>query len=74
MQGTDPARNTSLEIRNVFSGQGFAKAELACLLATWIGTFKTALSDPNFVPEIMGGISVKPRGGLHVVVKRVDWR
>lgn len=55
-------------------GQAFAKAELACLLAAWVGTFETTLSDPAFVPEIRGGISAKPRGGLHVIVKRVEWQ
>jgi cytochrome P450 len=55
-------------------GQAFAKAELACLLAVWIGTFEAALSDPDFVPEIRGGISAKPRGGLDVIFKRVDWQ
>jgi cytochrome P450 len=55
-------------------GQAFAKAELACLLAAWIGTFETTLGDPKFVPEIRGGISAKPHGGLHVIVKRVDWQ
>lgn len=55
-------------------GQGFAKAELACLLAAWIGTFETTLIDPTFVPQIGRSISPKPQGGLHVTVKRIDWK
>ena len=55
-------------------GQAFAKGELTCLLAAWIGTFETALGDPDFVPEIRGGISAKPRGGLHVTLKLVEWQ
>ena len=50
-------------------GQKFAMAEFACLLASWVGRFETELEDPDFVPEIKGGVTAKPKGGLWVKVK-----
>ncbi|KAK8195895.1 hypothetical protein M8818_007046 [Zalaria obscura] len=47
-------------------GLGFARAEFACLLAAWFGRFETELENPDFVPEIKGGITAKPKGGLWV--------
>ncbi|KAL8707912.1 MAG: hypothetical protein Q9220_007132 [cf. Caloplaca sp. 1 TL-2023] len=52
-------------------GQSFAVGELQCLLAAWVNAFETELQDPNFVPVIRGGITAKPKDGLHVCVKRV---
>lgn len=50
-------------------GQSFAMGELQCLLAAWIGAFETELQDPDFVPVVKGGITAKPKDGLHVRVK-----
>ena len=50
-------------------GQSFSKAEFACLVAAWVGRFETEFDDPNFVPEIKGGVTQKPKGGLLVKLK-----
>ncbi|KAL8969481.1 MAG: hypothetical protein Q9197_004320 [Variospora fuerteventurae] len=50
-------------------GQSFAMGELQCLLAAWVGAFETELQDPDFVPVVKGGITAKPKDGLHVRVK-----
>ncbi|KAI9890484.1 MAG: hypothetical protein M1814_003968 [Vezdaea aestivalis] len=47
-------------------GQSFAKAEFKCLLAVLIGRLSVSLVDPNWIPEIKGGITAKPKGGLTV--------
>ena len=55
-------------------GQTFALGEFACLVAAWIGTFETRLRDENFVVEIRGGITAKPKNGLPVRLKVLgDW-
>ena len=53
-------------------GERFARAELACLTAAWVTKFETNLQDEDFVPEIRGGITAKPKNGLHVDVKPID--
>lgn len=50
-------------------GEKFARGELACLVAAWVRAFHTELTDENFVPEIRGGITIKPLGGLHVKLR-----
>ena len=50
-------------------GQTFAVGELSCLLAAWVGVFETELEDADFVPVVKGGITAKPKGGVHVRVK-----
>ena len=52
-------------------GQTFAVGELSCLLAAWVGAFGTELEDADFVPVVKGGITAKPKGGLHVRVSPV---
>ena len=52
-------------------GQAFAKAEFACLLAVWVGTFETELKDKDYVPKVGGGITAKPRDGVPVRVRRL---
>ncbi|KAL8758460.1 MAG: hypothetical protein Q9199_001478 [Rusavskia elegans] len=52
-------------------GQSFAMGEFQCLVAAWVGAFETELQDPDFVPVIKGGITAKPRDGLHVRVRPV---
>ncbi|KAI4282985.1 MAG: hypothetical protein L6R38_002511 [Xanthoria sp. 2 TBL-2021] len=52
-------------------GQSFAMGEFQCLVAAWVGAFETELQDPDFVPVIKGGITAKPRDGLHARVRPV---
>ncbi|KAL8665282.1 MAG: hypothetical protein Q9202_002333 [Teloschistes flavicans] len=52
-------------------GQTFAVGELKCLVAAWVGAFDTGLKDPEFVPVVKGGITAKPKDGLHVRVRPV---
>lgn len=51
---------------NFAIGQSFAIGELRCLLAAWFGAFETVLADEAYVPVVRGGITVKPKDGLHV--------
>jgi cytochrome P450 len=53
-------------------GEKFARAELACLVAAWVGAFDTRLFDEEFVVEARGGLTVKPKDGLLVRIKAVD--
>lgn len=53
-------------------GQSFAKAEFACLLAAFVGTFEFEMSDPDEVIEIKGGVTAKPKNGLHIKLKVVE--
>lgn len=57
-------------------GASFAKAELACLLAAWIGHFEFRLQDEALLqPKNMlvhVGVVMKPAGGLRVLVNVVD--
>lgn len=55
-------------------GQAFAKAEFACLLAAWIGSFETELEDPNYIADSQGsgGPTMKPKGGLPVILKPLE--
>ncbi|TAQ86556.1 hypothetical protein B7494_g5114 [Chlorociboria aeruginascens] len=56
-------------------GQGFAKAEFACLLAAWIGRFQFELKNKAELDEknmlIKGGVTARPTNGLHVITKVV---
>ncbi|KAK3070465.1 hypothetical protein LTR53_010421 [Teratosphaeriaceae sp. CCFEE 6253] len=58
-------------------GQKFAQAEFACLLGAWAGRFDTAFEEGSplakeGMPEIKGGITAKPKGGLWVKLKELD--
>ncbi|GAB7329021.1 hypothetical protein MBLNU13_g00872t1 [Cladosporium sp. NU13] len=57
-------------------GQKFAQAEFACLLAAWIGSFEVELEKGSPLaegePEVEGGITSKPKGGLWVHLKEVE--
>ncbi|KAI8409300.1 hypothetical protein FOFC_09136, partial [Fusarium oxysporum] len=57
-------------------GQGFARAELACLLAGWVGSFEFELRDGVSIDEknvdVKGGLTARPAGGLHVKVKKLE--
>lgn len=45
-------------------GQGFAKSELACLLAATVGRFKMELKYPDKKLEIREGATVSPKDGV----------
>lgn len=57
-------------------GQSFAKAEFACLLASWIGRFEFELKNKNEMDEnnlvIKGGVTARPANGLYVQATVVD--
>jgi cytochrome P450 len=57
-------------------GQGFAKAEFACLLAAWIGRFEFSLKNEEEYDEknvlIKGGVTARPARGLYVKARIVD--
>ena len=55
-------------------GQRFAVAELACLIAAFVGKFEFEMVDPDEEIEVKGGITARPRNGVHVKLKVVeDW-
>jgi len=53
-------------------GQGFAKAEFACLLAAWAGKFEMEFSNKDYVLDIQGGVTSKPKGGLEVRMQALE--
>ncbi|RYO98550.1 hypothetical protein DL764_007057 [Monosporascus ibericus] len=57
-------------------GQAFARAELACLLASWVGRFEFALRDEAERDErnisVKGGATAKPETGMYVHATLVD--
>ncbi|KJR84851.1 cytochrome P450 monooxygenase [Sporothrix schenckii 1099-18] len=57
-------------------GMQFARAEFACLLATWIGRFQFRLQDLADLDEnsleIQGNVSARPKKGMHVFATPVD--
>jgi cytochrome P450 len=52
-------------------GKQFAMAEFACLVATLFGRFEIELEDKDYELKIQGGITAKPKGGLHVRLREV---
>ncbi|KAK5083922.1 hypothetical protein LTR05_006429 [Lithohypha guttulata] len=54
-------------------GQRFATAEMACLTAALVGKFDFELSYPDQVVVIKGGITARPRDGMHLKLKPVEW-
>ena len=52
-------------------GQSFAKAEFACLLAAFVGKFEFEMKDPNEKVEIKGGVTARPKNGMHIKLKAV---
>ena len=55
-------------------GQRFAVAELACLIAAFVGKYEFEMVDPEEKIEIKGGITARPRNGMHIKLKVVeDW-
>jgi len=53
-------------------GQRFAMAELACLLAAFVGKFKFEMVDPDEKIEIRGGVTARPKDGIHVKLSTVE--
>jgi cytochrome P450 len=57
-------------------GQGFAKAEFACLLAAWVGRFEFELNNAKEYDEenivIRGGVTARPAKGMYVRAKVVE--
>ncbi|KAI1377568.1 cytochrome P450 [Hypoxylon crocopeplum] len=57
-------------------GLAFARAEFACLLATWIGRFEFELQNKEEMDErnimIKGGVTARPQKGMHVYATIVD--
>jgi len=52
-------------------GQSFAKAEFACLVAAWVGTFDTSYESNDYVVEIKNGFTPRPKD-LMVNLKVLD--
>lgn len=52
-------------------GQGFAKAELRCLVAAFVGSFEMDLADPNEVVIPSGVVTTKPKNGMHLRLKHL---
>ncbi|KAK4905825.1 hypothetical protein LTR49_024916 [Elasticomyces elasticus] len=56
-------------------GQQFARAEFACLLAAWVGSFETTFAEcclrmkDEEVPEIKAGLTMRPQAGMWVVLR-----
>ena len=53
-------------------GQRFAVAELACLLAAFVGKYEFEMVNPDEKIEIKGGITARPRNGMHIKLKVVE--
>ncbi|KAG5975612.1 hypothetical protein E4U55_007617 [Claviceps digitariae] len=52
-------------------GSAFAKAELACLVAAWVGSFSFELVDECNV-KVTSSVVAKPKGGLRMRVRVMD--
>lgn len=53
-------------------GQGFSKSELACLLATVVGSFQFELQDPDAKLELKEGATVAPKDGVMARLTPLD--
>jgi cytochrome P450 len=53
-------------------GKDFAKAEFATLLASWVGSFGMEFAEKDFVLDIGGAVTSKPKGGLKVRMTPLD--
>jgi cytochrome P450 len=57
-------------------GQSFAKAEFACLLATWVGRFQMELNNMEEMDEskveVRGGVTAKPSNGMYIKATVLD--
>lgn len=50
-------------------GQGFAKAELRCLVAAFTGSFEMVMADPTEEVVPHGVVTTKPKNGMHLKLK-----
>ncbi|KAJ9605327.1 hypothetical protein H2200_009984 [Cladophialophora chaetospira] len=53
-------------------GSKFAVAELACLVAAFVGSMEFEMVDPDKVIQVKGGITARPKGGIDVYLKPVE--
>ena len=53
-------------------GQKFATAEFACLIAAFVGRFDFVMRDPDEKIDIKGGITARPKNGMHINLKKVE--
>ncbi|KAK4612855.1 Cytochrome P450 monooxygenase ptmK [Fulvia fulva] len=53
-------------------GQGFAQAELRCLVAAWTGMFSMEMADPHEVVIPHGVVTTKPKNGMHLKLRKLD--
>lgn len=53
-------------------GQGFAKAELACLVASMVGRFEMALEDPEKKLEVRMNATICPKDGVLAKMKGLE--
>ena len=53
-------------------GSKFAMAELAALLAAFVGRFEFEMTEPNEEIIIKGGITARPKNGMRVNLKTVE--
>lgn len=54
-------------------GQKFATSELACLVAAFVGKYEFELAYPDEEIVIKGGITARPKDGMRLKVKPVEW-
>jgi cytochrome P450 len=47
-------------------GQGFAKAELRCLVAAFVNSFDFEMADPNEEIIVSGTVTTKPKNGMNL--------
>ena len=53
-------------------GQGFAKGELACLVAAIVGRFEMQLEEPDKKLEMRGGVTVAPSDGVRARINVLE--
>lgn len=52
-------------------GNAFAKGEFACILLAWIARFEVEFADPNYQLEVSAGLTIRPKLGFSVRLKRI---
>lgn len=74
--GSNYAMLTFLQGHRMCVGQGFARAEFACMLAGWVGRFEFVMKNEEMADmnkiKIASGITVKPANGMRVSVRPVS--
>ncbi|KAI9715409.1 MAG: hypothetical protein M1828_000869 [Chrysothrix sp. TS-e1954] len=53
-------------------GQGFSRAEFACLLAGWVMAYDFELQDKEKELKIVGGLTQRPKGGLQLLLRKLE--